>query len=679
MSKRTILGQGKKIFNRLKEFIIPSRSLFKEQQLSDVKSEDLIRAKKLMNESKYDEALLLLNNLEGREDITDSDQLSRYLLISKCLSELANYEESYKIAEKAYQKSQELRDNLRSIDALEKMAYATMFIGDFEKSLNLIEQSEDLLKILTRCTPLEQEQREASLAFTKGGAYLFQGNVNQGFDNVKKSLELREKIGNKHELVESLYLMGMIYSMSKSDLDTGLMYAERCQTLAKEINNQRVIGMNLQTLGIIYILKGEIKKSRNYTEQSLAFAEKTGFKQMITSNLNNIAMSFIYQGDFDKSLPYLEHSLEIAKELRNNWFISATISSIIEALVYKGDVERAQRYLGQLEEINDKEDNKTIDLAYRYSKARVLKASPRIHNRAKAEELFKQIIQEEMLLSETTINALLSLCELLLDELRITNETEVLKELQKVISQLLDIAESTGSYWVLAETYTLQGKLALLTLDLKGARRLLTQAQQIAEKHGMNLLAGKISIEHDNLLKELNKWENLKDQDVSLKERMDLAHIDEQIDNLYWKRDFSSLEHSEESPILLLVLSEGGLPIFSCVFSEDWSFEDDLLGGFLSAINSFSGELFSKGLDRAKFGEHTVLMKSVATFSICYLYKGQSYLAQKRINNFIEQFRNTTEIWEPFNDFYKTHQSIDLKKNSSLKLLITDIFISKKL
>ena len=318
MSKRTILGQGKKIFNRLKEFIIPSRSLFKEQQLSDVKSEDLIRAKKLMNESKYDEALLLLNNLEGREDITDSDQLSRYLLISKCLSELANYEESYKIAEKAYQKSQELRDNLRSIDALEKMAYATMFIGDFEKSLNLIEQSEDLLKILTRCTPLEQEQREASLAFTKGGAYLFQGNVNQGFDNVKKSLELREKIGNKHELVESLYLMGMIYSMSKSDLDTGLMYAERCQTLAKEINNQRVIGMNLQTLGIIYILKGEIKKSRNYTEQSLAFAEKTGFKQMITSNLNNIAMSFIYQGDFDKSLPYLEHSLEIAKELRNN-------------------------------------------------------------------------------------------------------------------------------------------------------------------------------------------------------------------------------------------------------------------------------------------------------------------------------------------------------------------------
>jgi tetratricopeptide (TPR) repeat protein len=643
------------------------------------KRKDLIRAEKLMNECKFDEVLLLMNNLEGRDDITDSDQLSRYLLKSECLNELGNYEEGLKFAEKAYQKSQALRDNLRSIDVLVKMAFATMGIGDFEKALNLIEQSEDLLKTLTRCTPLEQEQREASIAFTKGAVYLFQGNANLALECGKRSLELREDIGNKRELVASLYGMGIIYSMLKSDLDRALMYAERCQTIAKEINHQHIISMNLQTLGVIYFLKGEYTKSLRYTEQSLAIAEKTGNKQMISSNLNNIANLFIYQGDFDKALMYLERSLEIAKEIGNNWLISGFTCSIIEAFVYKGEVEQAQRYLEQLEEINDKVDNKTIDLGYRYSKAIILKTSPRIHNRAKAEEIFKQIVQEEMIHSETTINALLNLCELLLDELSLTNEIEVLNELENFITQLLDIAENSGSYWVLAESYALQGKMALLALDLKGARRLLTQAQQIAEKQGMNLLAGKISIEHDNLLKELSKWKNLQGQDVSLKERMELAHIDEQIDNLLWKRDFSSLEHSEEEPILLLVLSKGGIPIFSHVFSKEWSFEEGLFGCFLSAINSFSGELFSKGLDRAKFGEHTVLMKSVASFSICYLFKGQSYLAQKRINNFIKQFKNTTEIWQTFNNFYKTYQTIELKKNPSLKLLITDIFIRKKL
>ncbi len=635
----------------------------KEMQRANIESEEIKQSEQLMNEGKYQEALLLLNNFEGRDDITDSDQLSCYLLTSECLNELANYEEVLKFAEKAYQKSQELRDNLRSIDSLEKMAYATMWMGDFEKALNLIKQSEDLLKSLTRCTPLEREQREASIAFIKGTTYLFQGNVNLALECAKKSLELRENVGNKRKLAESLYLMGAIYVTLKSDLDWGLMYIERCQTLAKEINYQRIISKNLRALGVIYYLKGEFKKALKYTEQSLAIAEKIGNKQITSSNLNNIAMIFIYQGDFDKALTYLERSLEIAKEIGSSWSISFATGSIIETLVYKGDIERAQRYLKQLEEINDKEDNKTINSLYRFSKAIVLKTSPRIHNRAKAEELFKQIVQDEMIYADITICALLNLCELLLDELRITNEIEVLNELENLITQLLDIAESTGSNWVLAESYTLQGKLALLSLDLKGARRLLTQAQQIAEKQGMNLLAGKISIEHDNLLKELNTWESLKEQDVSLKERLELAHVDEQMDNLFWKRDFSSLEHSEEEPILLLVLSEGGIPIFSYVFSKEWSFEDDLFGGFLSAINSFSGELFSKGLDRAKFGEHTVLMKSVASFSICYLFKGQSYLAQKRITNFIKKFENTPEIWQTFNNFYKTHQTIELKKN----------------
>ena len=121
------------------------------------------------------------------------------------------------------------------------------------------------------------------------------------------------------------------------------------------------------------------------------------------------------------------------------------------------------------------------------------------------------------------------------------------------------------------------------------------------------------------------------------------------------------------------------MPIFSHIFSKEWSHEDDLVGGFLSALNSFSGELFSEGLDRAKFGQHTVLMKPFESFSMCYLFKGQSYLAQKRINRFIESILTTEKFKDFFNSFYKTHQTIELKENPPLKLLFTDIFIHKNL
>ncbi len=651
----------------------------KKNQSPSVKSKELKQAEQLMKESKYDEALLLMNNLEGRDDITDSDQLSCYLLTSECLNELANYEEVLKFAEKAYQKSQELRDNLRSIDSLEKMAYATMWMGDFEKALNLIKQSEDLLKSLTRCTPLEREQREASIAFIKGTTYLFQGNVNLALECAKRSLELRENIGNKQELAESLYGMGFIYSMMKSDLDRALMYAERCQTLAKEINQQRIISLNLQSLGIIHAMKGEYIKSIKYTEQSLAIAEKIGNKQITSSNLNNIAMIFIYQGDFDKALTYLERSLEIAKEIGSSWSISFATGSIIETLVYKGDIERAQRYLEQLEEINDKEDNKTIDLLYRYIKAIVLKTSPRIHNRAKAEELFKQIVQDEMIYADITICALLNLCELLLDELRITNEFEVLNELENFITQLLTIAENTNSFWVLAETYVLQAKLALLTLDLKDARRLLTQAQKIAEKQGMHRLAAKISIEHDELLQKLNIWENLKESKEGLSKRIQLAKLSDQIEDMILKRREKDLEISEEEPFTILIITEGGTSLFSHSFIKEKAFESHLFSGFLTTMDYFIREMFSERFDRAKFGEYTLLMKSVPPFFVTYIFKGDSYYALQKINYFIDHIQKEESIWQNLMRSYQINKIIHIKENPLLESLIIDIFVEKNI
>jgi len=190
-------------------------------------------------------------------------------------------------------------------------------------------------------------------------------------------------------------------------------------------------------------------------------------------------------------------------------------------------------------------------------------------------------------------------------------------------------------------------------------------------------LAAKISIEHDNLLRELRKWEILNIDDVTLNDRMQLAQVDNQMKSLLWNRDLSHIEYSDEESILLLILTEGGSPIFSHIFSKDWSFEDYLVGGFLSAINSFSSELFSKGLDRAKFGDHTLIMKTFEIFSVCYLFKGQSYPAMNRINRFIKELQNSNQIKETFNKFYENQQIIELEKIPLLKSILTDLFIHK--
>lgn len=223
----------------------------------------------------------------------------------------------------------------------------------------------------------------------------------------------------------------------------------------------------------------------------------------------------------------------------------------------------------------------------------------------------------------------------------------------------------------------MQARLALITLDIREARQFLTQAQLLAEKYGLVQLAIKISSEHDELLKQLEIWENLKKTEASLSERIELARINEQMGQMLHKKVIEAPKILEEDPVIILIIAGGGVPIFSRSFEEGWSFEDHLFSSFLSAVNSFSDEIFSKGLDRASFGEYTLLMKSVKPFLVCYLFKGQTYPAQQKMNYFIDKIQNEEKIWQILHEFYRTNREIQKKDIPSLEHLITETFIEK--
>ena len=126
-----------------------------------------------------------------------------------------------------------------------------------------------------------------------------------------------------------------------------------------------------------------------------------------------------------------------------------------------------------------------------------------------------------------------------------------------------------------------------------------------------------------------------------------------------------------------MILAEGGVLIFSYPFSEEWKFDDELFSSFLAAFNSISDEIFSEGLDRVKFGKQTVLMEQVEDFSICYLFKGQTYPAKQKLIKFTEKLHNTTNIWQLLERFYQTNQVLELKDSPTLESLIEEIFISE--
>ncbi|HEC37018.1 hypothetical protein LCGC14_1457660 [marine sediment metagenome] len=68
-------------------------------------------------------------------------------------------------------------------------------------------------------------------------------------------------------------------------------------------------------------------------------------------------------------------------------------------------------------------------------------------------------------------------------------------------------------------------------------------------------------------------------------------------------------------------------------------------------------------------------MESVSNFLICYLFKGQIYLAKQKLTKFIERIQDSTSIWQTLNKFQKTSQVVELRDVPVMESLLTEIFL----
>lgn len=678
--------------------------------MTEQQPKELTHASQLMREGKYKKALETIINFEKEGAFTPREQLSALLLKGRIYSRNHQYEDAVKVAELAYQVSQKLGIVSESISALILEAQ-TVFLGKFEKALQVISEAEKLLNSLPEDSSPNVSRQRVNILYMKAWIFYFTGVLNEGLEIALQCLALRKKTGNRIGVSYTLILIGYIYWQKGENLEA-LDYAKKGLEIQEELNNQVGVARShaligfiyysmgdldlalksskqglsvteisgrtkidiLQIQGDIYREKGELDSALNYFKQSISLADELNINDLYVFNLMNIGSIYRIKGDYDlaikyltRSLVFIDHPLVMIRSLL--WLILINLD--------KNSRDQAQQYLSRLKALKDQTESKLFTHSYHLAEAMVLKASGRASHRARAEILLKEIAKDDITILEIHILSQVSLCDFLLEELYVSNDLEILDEIKPVITRLLNIAEEQKSFLYLAETKLLQAKLALIQMEIDNAKQLLIQAQNIAEEHGLHLLAQKISSEHDTLLEQLNIWEELEKRDAPISERLKLASLDGVIDRIQGKRALEPPELVNEESVVILIMAIGGIPIFSYPFSDEWKRDNELFGSFLSAFTSFSDEFFSEGFDRAKFGQYTVLLKPVADFSVCYLFKGQTYPASQKITKFSEDIQTNTSIWQSLNQHYQMSQVLEINDLPPLKNLLTDIFLSK--
>ena len=193
-----------------------------------------------------------MNNLVQKKGLSHYDIVSCHLIQCQVMFWQGKVKELIKHAEHTYLISEGLENNLFRVDSLLFMTLGLVLLDRLEEAFNLIKQGEELIKVPPQELSTAYKQTKAYQAFIKGYFYSRKSDVDLALEHLEYSLEVREELGIKHEIAESLSMIAYCLGVYKGELDNALKYAERGVTLAKESTKKYYIGFSLSMIAILY-------------------------------------------------------------------------------------------------------------------------------------------------------------------------------------------------------------------------------------------------------------------------------------------------------------------------------------------------------------------------------------------------------------------------------------------
>lgn len=129
-----------------------------------------------------------------------------------------------------------------------------------------------------------------------------------------------------------------------------------------------------------------------------------------------------------------------------------------------------------------------------------------------------------------------------------------------------------------------------------------------------------------------------------------------------------------EESILLLLLSKGGVLLFTYPFTKERKLDDELIRAFLAAFTTFNTDIFPKGLNRLKFGDYIVVIDTIRDYSLCYVFKGNIINAIQKLQKLKNFMENFDTIWPHLEEGVKVNRVIEIRDVPSFIDAIKDIF-----
>ncbi|MHA2253836.1 MAG: tetratricopeptide repeat protein [Candidatus Kariarchaeaceae archaeon] len=439
----------------------------------------------LIQKGKYETALNIIDMLEP------SDELQGMIFRSKILELIGNYQ-----------------DGLVTINNMLQLVNPELQLILYIQAAAV--QSSILLRLD------EQEQAEAQ--------------VNNAINMIKASglVNEIEKIPTSADLY---HVAGML-AWRKGDFSDALEFYQLSLFINEFNINTYRMAFTYNNSGDIFLYRGEYHKALSFYNRAMEIFESEGTDTDQALVLQNIGVVFKLMGRVEEGFEYLKRSYSTLKELENDIQISYNLGYLIQHCLDTNNIEEAKKYHTELEWISKKNPSKLIQLLTMTSKGLLLKHHKRLVDIVSAQQLLTEVYNDPHTPSTIRIHAMTGLSELLLRELKITQDTEVLTELTDLIQGLSKLAEKQHSFPLLIESLLLQHRLSLLQNQITETYDIIDHALTISKTNNLTYYSQKIEDVKKELDDEIYRWNKTVNQNSPFIQRLKNSRIEEYLEEL---------------------------------------------------------------------------------------------------------------------------------------------------
>ncbi|MDH5647430.1 MAG: tetratricopeptide repeat protein, partial [Candidatus Heimdallarchaeota archaeon] len=342
------------------------------------------------------------------------------LLKIQALSYLQQIDEALDLSKEILDQQNKNIDLIEYLKVLSTSCWIYYFSGDYNRGYELLNKE---LEIVTTISPQIMEYNKMGII---SDYFTVLGKFNQLIAKYDMAISLYQKARNLALKIEDSLRLQFIYGYEakayyrQGKFDEALDRYNNAYEIACSLSYFRGQALWLNGIGDVYLQRGNLKESLSFQEKSLELSLQINDISCLIRCYMNIGDIYFRSGQLEQAVnSYLKQDFDL---IHDEAITSIYFGKLIMVYVYLGDLEHAKVYLAKIENIAKSNHSVNVQLAYSFYLAYFLKTQPKFSDKARAEFIFREIIENKNPVDyQHVIIAYLQLIEILLDQININD------------------------------------------------------------------------------------------------------------------------------------------------------------------------------------------------------------------------------------------------------------------